>query len=345
VKRLPDADLRHVLDRTEGLWADARERRFFLTGGTGFVGRWLAESLVFSSDSLALGLKLTILTRDPEGFRSRAPHVADHPAVSLVRGDVRQFAFPAGEFDSVLHGAFDSSARQPSPRDVRDTIVGGTERVLELAARCKASSFLFVSSGAVYGPQPAEITHLPEDFPGVPPPTPEFAYGEAKRAAELLSLAAARELGLSVKIARGFAFVGPLLPLEAHFAVGNFIADALATRPIRVQGDGTPFRSYLYAADLAIWLLTILFRGRPGIPYNVGSEHEVTIAELARLVARAIDPRLPVEIVGAPRGGTAARYVPSTRRAREELGLEPSVDLLESIRRTAGWYSEIHSSP
>ncbi len=341
--RLPEADLRHVLARTEGFWPGVRNRRFFLTGGTGFVGRWLAESAVYANDRMDLGLTLTILTRDPGAFRSRAPHLADHPAVSLHRGDVRDFVFPSGEFQHVLHAAFDSS-RRPPDREVWDTIVHGTERLLEFAHGCRTKSVLLVSSGAVTGPQPPGITHVPEDFPGAPPPTPEFVYGEAKRAAELVSLIAGRELGLSIKIARGFTFVGPLLPLDAHFAIGNFIADALAKRPIRVRGDGTPGRSYLYAADLAIWLLTILFRGRPGVPYNVGSEHEVTIAELARFVARAIDPRLPVEIAGMPLGGPPVRYVPSTRRAREELGLEPSVDLLESIRRTADWYSEIHSS-
>lgn len=341
--RLPEADLRHVLARTEGLWPEVRDRRFFLTGGTGFVGRWLTESLVFSSDTLALGLKLTILTRDPGGFRNRAPHLADHPAVSLLRGDVRSFALPAGDFDYVLHGAFDSSARQPSPGDVRDTIVSGTKRVLEFARACRASGFLLVSSGAVYGPQPPEITHVPENFLGGPPSQPEFVYGEAKRAAELLTLAAARERGLPVKIARGFAFVGPLLPLGAHFAIGNFIADALARRPIRVLGDGTPFRSYLYAADLAIWLLTILVRGRPSVPYNVGSEQAITVADLARTVAAAVAPDAAVEISLKPAPGPPRRYVPSTQRAREELGLESSVDLLESIRRTAGWYSGTRS--
>lgn len=339
MKRLPDVDLRHVLERTEGLWTDARERRFFLTGGTGFIGRWLAESLVFSNDALALGLRVTILTRDPDGFRSRAPHLADHPAVELLHGDVRRFTFPAEEFAYVLHGAFDSSSRQPVPRNVWDTIVHGTERVLEFAVRCKATGFLLVSSGAVYGPQPSDMPRLSESFPGAPPPAPEFVYGEAKRAAELLSLVAAREFGLSVKIARGFAFVGPLLPLEAHFAIGNFIADALAKRPIRVLGDGSPFRSYLYAADLAIWLLTILFRGRPSIPYNVGSENEVTIAELARIVASAVHPPAAVEIAVKPASGPPHRYVPSTQRAHEELGLEPWVGLSESIRRTADWYS------
>jgi len=168
---------------------------------------------------------------------------------------------------------------------------------------------------------------------------PAAGYAHGKRAAEFLCSVAAAETNLRVKIARCFAFVGPLLPLDLNFAIGNFIRDAALKDRIEVAGDGTPRRSYLYAADLAIWLWTILVSGESGRPYNVGSEADLSIAELARLVGDVLNPGIPVHIQDASvLGAPPKRYVPSTARAAGELGLSTRVELPEAIGRTADWY-------
>jgi dTDP-glucose 4,6-dehydratase len=220
------------------------------------------------------------------------------------------------------------------------TAVHGTERVLAFAAAHGVRTLLLTSSGAVYGPQPSDCERISEDYAGGPR-LDQFnaGYAEGKRAAEYLCSVAAAETGLEVKIARCFAFVGPLLPLDGVFAIGNFIRDALERDRIEVSGDGTARRSYLYAADLAVWLWAILDLGESVRPYNVGSEEDVSIADLALRVVREVRPGLPVEIGSeAAPGAPVARYVPSTRRARTELDLSEWVDLDDAIRRTAEWH-------
>lgn len=309
-----------------------------MTGGTGFFGCWLLESLIRANDELGLQVEAVVLTRDPDAFRRKAPRIVRHPAIACHRGDVRDFQFPAGSFSHVIHAATEASVtlNNEKPQLMFDTIVEGTRRVLDLAVHAGARKFLLTSSGAVYGKQPAGMTHIPESYQGAPDPTlPASAYGEGKRAAELLCALYARRYGLESKIARCFAFVGPGLPLDTHFAIGNFIRDALRGGPIKVNGDGTPYRSYLYAADLTIWLWRILFSSQSCRPYNVGSAEAYTISEIARKVA-GIMGNIPVVIARpALEGAIPERYVPDVARSAEELGLRAWVTLEQAIQSTA----------
>ncbi len=336
------ADLAHVLQQTRALWPEARGQRIFLTGGTGFFGCWLVESFAWANRQLDLKSSLTILTRDPAAFARKAPHLAADQAVHLLQGDVRDFTFPAEDYAYVIHAATEASLHQAqnAPLEMLSTIVDGTRHVLEFALARGTRKLLLTSSGAVYGKQPSAMTHIPESYLGAPDPLlPSSVYGEGKRMAELMCALYAAHSPLQCKIARCFAFVGPHLPLDAHFAIGNFIRDAMRGNAIEVHGDGTPMRSYLYAADLAIWLWTILFQGEALTAWNVGSENDVCIADLAREVAAVLRPGLPVRIARDAVPGTArARYVPSTQTARDRLHLQEHIGLREGILRTARWY-------
>ncbi|MEF8729248.1 MAG: NAD(P)-dependent oxidoreductase [Accumulibacter sp.] len=304
----------------------------FITGGTGFFGRWLLETLSWANARLDVGICATLLSRDP----ATLARLAANRWMAVVGGDVRSFGFPTGRFTHVVHAAFDSSLPIVDSLGVFDTLVAGTRRVLEFAVTQPLQNMLFVSSGAVYGPQPPGMACMAEDYRGGPDPaSPSSVYGEGKRAAELLCALAAAN-GLPVTIARCFAFIGPGLPLDAHFAAGNFLRDAAAGRAIVINGDGRPQRSYLYAADLAIWLWTLLLKGQTGRAYNIGSEEAISIGELARQIA-AYAAAPGVAVLGKPGGGAAERYVPDTARARSELGLEQYIDLPEAIRRTLAW--------
>jgi dTDP-glucose 4,6-dehydratase len=183
---------------------------------------------------------------------------------------------------------------------------------------------------------------LREEFTSGPEITsPRSAYAEAKRMAETLCSIAAANGGPAATIARCFAFAGPRLPLDAHFAAGNFVDDVLDGRPVRVQGDGRAVRSYLYPADLTVWLWALLSRGEPGRAYNVGSERPVSILELAHATAAAGGPGQAVVVEGgSPDAGAGDYFVPSTSRIRSELGVAEGITLEDGLRRTLDWHCE-----
>lgn len=338
-----DSELDPLLERDERLWRTLRGARVFVTGGTGFVGKWLLEALVRANQRFGLGVRAVVLSRDPVAFGAAHPRLFAADGIEWVRGDVRDFAAPGGSFTHAIHAAADVVA-DGEPLATYDVIVKGTQRVLDLCAERGVGELLLVSSGAVYGRQPPDVERVEETYPGAPSTTePRSAYGEGKRAAEWLAVAHGAAGGPRVRIARLFAFVGPYLPMDRHLAIGNFLADRLAGRPIEVKGDGTAVRSYLYAADMSRWLWTILMQGVPGEAYNVGSEEAISIADLARRIAAGENGTVPVRIAATPVAGRPAeRYVPSTRKARGGLGLEPTVRLDDAISRTLAWAGARH---
>lgn len=331
-------DLDHILDRTEALWREIGRERLFITGGTGFFGRWLLESLVHANARLGLQITALVLTRNAAAFQREVPGLGANTAIAFHEGDLARFTFPEGRFSHVLHMGTTSSVatfNNEEPLAKFENIVKGTERTLEFAVKCGASKFLLTSSGAMYGRQPSGVSHLVEDQGCAPDPTlTSAAVGHSKRSAEFLTAAYGEQFGFDATIARCFSFVGRHLPLDIHYAVGNFMRDALDGGPIEVRGDGTARRSYLYAADLVIWLMTILRNGAPGRAYNVGSEDDVSIADLASLVAQLAPSPVEVRIAAEATGAPPHRYVPSTRRAQQELGLRQYVSLDEAIART-----------
>jgi dTDP-glucose 4,6-dehydratase len=342
---LPADDLDHVLAHTRERWEEARGRRIFLTGGTGFFGPWLVETFAHANARLDLGASLFVLTRDPDAARRRLPHFPALEGVTFHRGDVRTFEPPRGHFDVVVHGAAESSQQGHvgDHRHMFDTIVDGTRHTLGVARAARAARYLFLISGAVYGRQPSDVSHVAEDYVGGPGLSDAgSAYGEGKRAAEVLAAIEAEATGLSVRVARCFAFVGPHLPLDIHFAIGNFIRDAMSGGPIRIRGDGTAVRSYLYMADLAIWLWTLALSDTAHGAYNVGSRKALTMVELAHAVADTCAPGAEIIVERVPEMSRGAnRYVPSTDRAVRELALREHVELTAAVKRTVEWHRQL----
>lgn len=318
-----------------------------LTGGTGFFGKSILQSILEGTFHVA---RLAVLSRDPNAFLAANPHFKRIANLHLLQGDIRTFSFPNEKFDTIIHAATPASAKLEAedPDEMVSIIVDGTRHVLDFAKQCECKRLLLTSSGAVYGVQPPEVTHIPESFPC----NPVTAYGKGKVVAEHLCIEAGEKYGFTALLPRCFAFVGPYLPLDLHFAIGNFMRDCLNNRPIIINGDGTPLRSYLYATDLVEWLLTILQKGQHARPYNVGSDISISIRDLAHVVRQCAGTSNEI-IIQKPSPHSCgschsdaeispSRYIPSIERARNELALTPTVSLTDAIQRTLAWHKSTH---
>jgi dTDP-glucose 4,6-dehydratase len=308
--------------------------RLFATGCTGFFGYWLLTALECLNRQ-GQAIEVVALSRNPQAFLQRHPEFRDLPWLSFVTGDVTNFRMPGGSFEAVIHGATDSSPQAgANPSLLLAGMIDGTRRVLDFLADAACQRFLLLSSGAVYGNQPASMPALNEGAGLAGDPLVSGnAYGEGKRIMEMLCACRAGKDLPDPVVARCFAFLGPHLP--GHLAPAQFLHDALAGGPIVLRGDGSPLRSYLYAADLAVWLLVLLARGKAGSAYTVGGPDAVSLAELARVIRDTVAPDAAIEMLGVDGGAPRHRYVPDTRRAREELGLEAWTPLPLAIARMA----------
>ena len=315
-----------------------------ITGASGFVGRWLTLSWLSARQELNGSGRLMVLARNVDGLRQLCSIYGATSEVIYVESDIRDFTIPS-EFALryVIHAATPASESLNSrqPEEMLSIIVEGQRNILNESIRNGVEKFLFLSSGAVYGKQPLNVPRIAEDYSGGPLPTDiKSAYHEGKRVAELMGNIHAANDKISFVTGRLFAFLAPYLPLNSHFAAGNFLLDAINEQDIIVRSDGQSIRSYQYGSDLCVFLWALLIRGRTGESYNVGSDEEISILNLALQVKSALQTVSKVEIIGKNDPATRTRYVPSIEKIKTELSVSNLVDLQTSIARTADWYVE-----
>ncbi len=345
MKRLPVEDLEHIYQNTQDIWESFRGKSIFLTGGTGFFGKWLLEGFIYLNEKLDLNAQITTLTRNPESFLNDFPFYNDYKkTVCFVKGDILTYDFNLEDkFHFIIHAATaaSESLNKSNPLLMMDTITVGTRRVLDFAITQPLEGFLFVSSGAIYGKQPWNQSQINEnDSFNININNSNSAYAEGKRIAELYCSTYFEKYNLPIKIARCFAFVGPHLPLDTHFAIGNFIENVLKREDIIIKGDGSTIRSYMYASDLMIWLWKILIKGEHNIPYNVGSDESVSIKELAERINEISNSEVSVRILGSPlQKEKIDIYCPNISKA-QTINAHIKIQLSESIEKTIKFYEK-----
>ena len=316
--------------------------KLLVTGGSGFLGAWISEIIVYLNKAHNSQIRLCILDRDKERFLEQQSHVARMSNVEFARCDTRSIVDVAHDIEYVIHaaGTPDSRAHAGNSIDVMTTISEGTSAVLRAVNRVSnLKKFVNISSSAVYAIS-AKNQPLQEDSPGLELNNKlANCYAEAKRYSEMLCSAARSEARIPALTLRPFTFCGPYQKLDSPWAVNNFINDALHNRPIRILGDGNATRSVMYGSDFAVWVLVLMLHGKSGQIFNIGNPEGVSLKELANTVASLLNPRPPVLLNTSLTGNVSnSNLVPDVGLAKSEFGLSVFTNTETAIRRTFAWY-------
>lgn len=319
-----------------------RNQCILITGGTGFIGTWLAELLTFLNDKEQYNMKIVLLSERAYTFSSKAPHLVNRQDITLISKDIVGVTDLPAEITMIIHaaGSPDNRLHASDPIKVMRTITMGTEALLSIASRLpKLKKILNISSGLIYGNQNTHSekskecgANCPESF------SFNNAYVEAKRYAESLCAVYGNKYKLDITNIRPYAFVGPYQLVDRPWAINNFIRDYLNNKPIRILGDGETVRSYMYPADMALWILKLLADANAGQSYNIGNPAPISLNSLAEKISLSMHKKLPVQINNYQDNAyRRTRFVPDVTKAFNELDLKITVEIDEALEHTLLW--------
>jgi dTDP-glucose 4,6-dehydratase len=307
-------------------------RRAVVTGGAGFLGSHLCESL------LAAGYEVLCLDNFLTGVPANVAHLMENVRFRLIRADVTDYIHVGGHVDAVLHFASPASPIDYLELPIHTLKVGsiGTFHALGLA-RDKGARFLLASTSEAYGDP---LVHpQPESYWGnVNPVGPRGVYDEAKRFAEALTMAYRRTHSVDTAIVRIFNTYGPRMRPRDGRAIPTFIRQALRGEPITVAGDGSQTRSVCYVTDLIDGIIRLLESDLPG-PVNIGNPEELSVLSLAEIVRDIVGSASPITFISRPVDDPSVRQ-PDISLAKAQLGWQPKISLEEGLKHTVAWFRE-----
>lgn len=328
-----------VQTRIDGSFRAPRAHRILITGGAGFIGSHLCDTLLQRGDSVICMDNLF------SGSMRNVRPLINHPNFMFIEHDIREPIEIGGKIDRIYNLACPASPRhyQRDPVGTMKTCVVGTINVLELAKQ-KSSRVLQASTSEVYGDP--EVHPQPEAYLGhVNPIGPRACYDEGKRAAETLMFDYHRLHGLEVKVARIFNTYGPRMLENDGRVVSNFIVQALRGEPVTVYGKGTQTRSFCFVDDL-VRGLELLMESPASVtgPCNLGNPHEVTIEAIAREVLAYTKSTSPLRFEPLPTDDPKRRK-PAIETALRTLGWHPRVSLKEGLEATIAYFALRTATP
>ncbi len=354
------SDLDSILDAIGPELAEIAGKKLLITGGAGFLGYYMVQApLAWNRQADASDqIDLTVLDSYVRGVPDWLSRLSSADGLNLVEHDIRQpLPEDFGHFEYVVHAAGIASPTyyRQYPLETMDANVTGLrqllDRVVEGQARDRRTDgFLFFSSSEIYGDPPPDQIPTPETYRGnVSCTGPRACYDESKRYGETLCVNFARQHGVPVTIARPFNNYGPGLKLTDRRVIPDLVRDVLEGRDLTLLSDGSATRTFCYVTDAVSGYYKVLVNGRPGEPYNIGTEEpEISVGELAERITALARDLFGYNGKTVHRSSDEADYLvdnPSRRRpliakARDELGYRPTVTLDDGLERSLVWYSE-----
>lgn len=336
-----EEDIRRILDSAGDLMRELSGSSILIAGANGFLGSYLVDTIVAANQRLMRKNPATViaLTRTPPEKTTSFRHLLQDPHVTFITGDITQPVTLPSRVDYVIHAASKASPKAwaAHPIETADANTVGTRHLLELARVNHAKGFLFISSAQVYGDAGAAFDLIPEDFGGtVSPLNLRAAYHEAKRFGETLCYLFHHVHHVPAKIARPFSVYGPRLSLNDGKIVPEFMRRGFAGEDLSVFGEGGAVHAFSYVADTIDGLLRVLLRGASGEAYNIGSNEEITVRDLAKLFAELF-PGVAVQNVPVTSVSREPRLVPDLGKI-QKLGYHPCISLREGLTRFKEWH-------
>lgn len=313
-----------------------KSSHILITGGTGFVGTWLTEMIIYLNENFNFNLTVYLLSRNA----TQRSNYIKFKYINYIKSDVKNVKELPISIEYILHaaGTPDSREHVSNPIKTIETFYKGTQNILDLASRLpNLIKVIHFSSNKIYGTNYSTLL-IDESNTTIVENNIQDVYSESKRISETICKAYMSELYLPIIIVRPFAFIGPFQSLDKPWAVNNFIRDAILGGPIRILGNELTTKSYMYGSDLAYFILNILVLGKVGETYNLGNSNPTNLFELATKIKNLINSEIEIKIKSSKdRYSRTSFDVPHTSKIENDLNIKSFFEIDEALKRTILW--------